>query len=255
MGWAVQNNWPDIALLRTNDDTVDSSFSTITTLRVELYTAQHDIDVDGYVVSVGFSKLTLQLDCDGTEVTIGPRFGDPLPTNEIVSNETQRSEVATKAGMSAEVTAGANPLSPSIDAKARAFVEADGISNRTLETSRTHTSRHVTAQPNDKWVISSLNGKALDQKYLTDKDDLCRIRPIPNSNRAALDVHLYGHKKDIVFSVENTASSFKNRIANLSVNKEKVFKALLAKSLAGGHEGLLNSIHVQLSKLSNTQDD
>lgn len=251
----IKNNWPDIALLRTDDNTVDSSFSTETTLRVELYTAQHDIDVDGYVVSVGFSKLTLQLDCDGTEVAIGSRFGDPIPANEVVSNETHRSEVATRAGMNAELTTSANPLTPSLDAKARAFVEADGSSNRTLETTRKHTSRHVTAQPNDKWIISSLNSKALDQKYLTDKDDLCRIRSVPKSNRSALSVHLYGHKKDIVFEVENTTNPIKNGIANLSVNKEKVFKALLAKSMAAGHDGLSNNVHVQLSKLSNVEDD
>lgn len=254
MVWDIRNKWPDIAEIRTSDAVTDSSFATETTLRLELYTSTHELEVDDYVVTVGFKRLTLQLECDGTEIAVGSRFGDNVAVNKVVQ-ETSKAGSSVKMSASAQASMGFSTTTASLDAKAQAAVEAENSTVRTQETTTQHIARYVTSKPNDKWEIASLDGSALDQKFITHNDELCVISPRPKSNRNSLRIHLIGHKRDIVFDGTSLPKTAFSMFGSGNTNKEKVFKVLAAKMLQGEKEDLNRSASIQLSVIDSHHEE
>lgn len=254
MGWNIKNNWADIAQLETSDSVTDSKFETETEFRLQLYTGTYELDLECGRYTVGFKKMTLQLECEGTEIALGERFGDCIPEDQakkisIESTATTQGNAAIKAKLDASTILNGNILSGEANASV-----AGNTTHKESE-ARTETKRHVVAKPNNKWEINSLTGNALSAKHITTDTILCRILPVRKTNRTNVQAHLYAHKNDlIVVEAEDTKSRL-SWLASENKNKEKVFKVLLAKLMRGAKEDLNASTQVQLSLISSHNDD
>lgn len=251
MAWDTKNNWADIAELRVDDTVTDSSFASDTELRLELYTGTYELDLDCRRVFVGFNRVTLKLACHGTEIALGDRYGDTTPSNDITTKHNIQNDTTTKATAEGGFKLDTSTALAGIPLTAGLSGEASRSTSTKSETDTFSTSRHVTAKPNGKWEISSLNAnEPLSAKYLTTEHALCLVKPKPKTNRAGVQAHLYAHKNDLVIASPEEKKSRFSLLNGENRNKEKVFKILLGKVMVGGKEDLNPKVHVQLSKIS-----
>jgi len=256
MAWDIRNNWADIAELRVDDSVTDSSFAADTEMRLELYTGSYELNLEERRVFVGFNRVMLQLVCHGTEIALGNRYGDNTPQNDIVTKTTDQSNTATRAAADAGVRLDASAALTSMPVKAGVSGEASRSTSSTSETVKVSTSRHVTAKPNGKWEISSLQPNVpLSAKYLTKENVLCEVKPKAKSNRTGVHAHLYAHKSDIVIASHDEKKCLFPLLNGENRNKEKVFKILLGKAMSSGKEDLDKKSYVELSMISSFDSD
>lgn len=217
---------------RIDAENVDSEIREATDLAVELRISTDDLPIDGYVVTVGFQRVWLAVECDGVEIAPGNRLGEPLKSGGVTSKETTEltSEVSKKGSLGGELSASPAGVTAGITASA----SVSG-SNATLKKSilEMETQKNfVVARPNNKWEINSLSGAALSGTYLSQSDKLCSLRPKLASNRRTVGITLSAMKKDLLFEITDDngvkASFFQGK---RNINKERVFKALLGKSM------------------------
>lgn len=257
MAWDIKNNVADIADLRIDDSVTDSSFAEDTEFRLELRTTSCEIEIDSdFRVFAGFSRMVLALHCHGAEVAIGERYGDYTPPNDIVTKITSDTNTSVKAGAKAGLTVNAataltgTPISAGISGEAsRARVEKS-------KTAKTSTSKYVTAKPNDKWEISSLDQKVpLSAKYLTHENTLCVVKPKAKANRSGVEVHLSAHKGDLVVTSPDEKKSRFALINSEKKNKERVFTILLGKIMANSPGSPGQKSTISLSEISSLNTD
>jgi hypothetical protein len=250
MPWDVRNPLKDIAHLEINDTVTNSSFTTSTEFRLELRTGNHSFDLGEARVFVGFSRMTLQLRCFGTEIAIGDRHGDYTPINDVVTKVARETNAATKTGAKVGVGFDAATALSGIPVKAAASAEALQGTTEKRKTAIVDMSKHVTAKPNDKWEISTLDKKtALGAKYITTNQPLCTINPKEKQNRTGVQAHLYAHKNDMVISTDEEPSTW-SIVNPHKKNKERVLTILLGKSLTGDDDGLNPKTQITLSAIS-----
>ncbi|MQY50076.1 hypothetical protein GAO09_29015 [Rhizobiales bacterium RZME27] len=253
MPWDVNNHWVDIAEIRIDDTVTDSAFETETEFRLELRTNSHELDLEDVRVFVGFNRMTLQLECDGIEVAIGERHGDHTPQNDIVTKLIAKSTSGTKMAGSVGVDLDITTALSGMPFKASGSAEGTSGTSVERETTRTETSKFVSAKPGDKWVISSPNSEPLSAKYISADHPLCILKPKAKSNRTGLRAHLYAHKNDMVITSDQKPSLF--AVTSEKKNKERVLAILLAKAVDDRREGLDVTTHIHLTTLNSLSPD
>lgn len=245
MGWHIENNWADIAEVRIDEDITKSDFGDETELRMELYTGSLEVDLEERSLLVGFSRLTLQLECHGTDIVIGNRFGDQTPDNSQITKTSTQFDIKTKSGFATALGI-AGGSSNSASGSLNASAEASKTASISSETTRLTTSNYVTAKPNGKWDISTPDTSPLDAKFITADTALCSVKPKPKSNRTGVIAHLYAHKRDVV--VTDSRKSFRSRFGGETRNKERVLTILVGKDMLRQREGLDQKNYIQLSR-------
>ncbi|MBB3612092.1 hypothetical protein [Rhizobium sp. BK602] len=247
MAWDVKNNWPDIAELRIDNTVTDSNFSTETEFKLELYTSSYELNLEDRRVLVGFHRITLQLECLGTDIALGERYGDSVPP-DLVTKTAIQSDTSTKAKVGGGFTLDTGKINPTPTLNVSVGAEASHTSTLKSETSQTTITKHVTAKPNGKWEISSHEKQVpLSAKYLTKENALCVIRPKEGANQTGVQAYLYAHKHDIVLTSQDEQKSRFSLINGENKNKEKISKILLGKLMEGGKEGLDRNSYIELS--------
>ncbi|NTA49637.1 hypothetical protein G6L34_16120 [Agrobacterium tumefaciens] len=251
MVWSIENNWRRLAQLQTSEEVTSSKFETETEIRLQLYAGTDKITLnEENQYYFGFKKMTLHIECDGTEIALGERFGDITPRDrdrQIVEEDVRSAGLKGNAGVNATLSS-----LPDISLKAEASAEL-GVSKEIRATeATTKQRRYVTARPNDEWEIACLDGKALNAKFITPDHVLCRVNPIPNRNRNGIQIHLTAHRHDLVIAEPRKLPwlNGENR------TKEKIFKTLLGIEVAGKRKDLEPKLEIQLSFISShTSDD
>ena len=257
MGWEIINKLADIADLRVDESVTDSRFVDETELRLELRTASSEIELDEDArVFAGFTRMTLSLVCHGTEVAVGERHGDYTPPNDIVTKITSDTNTSVKAGAKAGLNLNAATGLTGMPLSASVSGEASHATVEKSKTAKTSTSKHVTAKPNDKWEISSLDHKVpLSAKYLTAENTLCIIKPKAKANRSGVEVHLSAHKGDLVVTSPDEKKSRFALINTEKKNKERVFTILLGKIMANSPGSAAQNSTISLSEISSLNPD
>lgn len=251
MVWTVKNNRRKLAQLQTTEDVTCSDFETETELRLQLYVGTDTISVnENTQYKYGFKRMTLQIECDGTEIALGERFGDLTPADRerYTNYETKLTKTFSGGG-----SLNLDPVSILTDLpiKAEAAGEIKSANEKTTTEGVTEQRNFVTAKSNDEWEIACLDGKALNAKFLNPDQVLCRVKPLPNRNRNGIQVHLYANRNDLVFA-EPAKFPWLN---GENRTKEKIFKTLLGIEIAGRKKDLEPNLEVQLSYLSNDIDE
>ncbi|MCZ7466398.1 hypothetical protein [Rhizobium rhizogenes] len=252
MGWDVKNYWVDIAEVRIDDDVTNSEFSAETELRLELYTGSMELDLEERSLLVGFSRLTLQLECHGTDIVIGNRLGDQTPDNSQTTKTSIQTDTKKKSSFAGGLGFKASSVSAA-DANFSAGAESSKTTAVNTETTRITTSNYVTAKPNGKWDISTPDATPLGAKFIAADVPLCSIKPKTKSNRSGVIAHLYAHKRDIV--VTDNRKSLRSKFGGDTRNKEKVLAILIGKDMTAKREGLDEKNYIQLSHANSMADD
>lgn len=252
MGWDSQNNWPDIADLRIDEVATSSEFLVDTPLRLELYISGQDFDFENMRITVGFSRVTLKIQCEGVEIAVGDRFGDNTPSDvvkDIKSISSTNASLQGKASLDASFKQGLN-------CSASATIEAEKNTSVQSETSNQIIEKHVRALPNNKWEIKSLEkNKKLDAKYLTAETTLCKIRPNLSANRNSVNAYLYGNSRDLTFEFEQDYErlfSINNKQNN---NKKRIIETLLSKEIKDEKDGNISKNIISLSLIKNLSNE
>lgn len=256
MAWEITNNWIDIVDLRVDDSVTNSSFEVETEFRVELYADNYELNLEERRVLVGFSRITLQIVCHGTEIAMGERYGDNTPENSINTKTTLQGNTELGGKIAGGVNLDPATVLSGMPIKFSASGEASSTASLSTETVKNVSNRHVTAKPNGKWEISSLERRGpLSAKFLTTEHVLCRIKPKANSNRTGVQAHVYAHKHDLVVTSDDEKKSLLSLTNSENRNKEKIFKILLGKAMTNEREGLDRKNYVQLSSISSLSSD
>ncbi|WP_164632690.1 hypothetical protein [Rhodopseudomonas sp. WA056] len=194
-------------------------------LRVNSVTLVAD---DSLEFVVQLERANLAIDLDGFEVVPKSRHGEPTKPNDVSVEREMRNEKTQKGEISgnAELTLAQNP-SGSLGLKAAGSVASTHTESHNSK--ETYSFLRVKARGNLTWEVSEPGDtrKVLDDTYLND-DVLCKIKALPGANMLAVRLDAFARKRDIRITPLSKLSKFTFK----STNHEKMFNALVAKSLA-----------------------
>lgn len=221
--WTISNNIPDVAELAIDNYIVDASISGPVDLQFDLRFATRPIDIEGKEIEIGFKCAELYLILDGAEIVPGSRYGDHKvdPTAVIIQNESVRSHSESTRSGNLQIAGDG----PSVELGAGRVKGTESTVSKETQTLE----YRISAKPNGLWMLEGPGGEALAQTYFNG-DILCKIRPLAGANRAGVKIYLITKKKNIWHKVLDKKSAIHN-IFRGSVNIDKVFKAIVAKSL------------------------
>jgi hypothetical protein len=223
-------------------------FSQETEFRIDLRFGQANISFGKYDIDIGFVRAELYLDLDGIEVCPGQRYADHVvePMTKTAIQHTEKDRISSGSQRS---TAGNVSSLPSLNAQYDFSSNVDREVQ--LSSERNFAQFRIKAGPNNVWVMKGEEGKPLDASYLTSDTVLCRLRPAKGANRNVISVYVISRKRDIWY-LEPDGQNILTRTFHSNINKEKIFKILLAKSI--GNKAPDSSDKILISKLSNSDD-
>lgn len=221
------NSLPELieVIMRVTNSNEPSNREVRVELRIDSVALVTDDNVE-FVVQL--ERASLAMDLDGFEVVPKSRHGEPIKPNDVsiehkmTSQQVRKGEIAGQA----DLKLGPKPTG-SIGLKAGG--SAASTLTESVSSKEKYNLLRVKARGNLTWEVSepAEEGRTLGDTYLND-DVLCKIKALPGANMLAVRLDAFARKRDIkLVPAKKSKFSFK------STNHEKMFNALIAKSL--GH--------------------
>jgi hypothetical protein len=218
-----ENPFADLSELEINCGDAESLRGD-TELYAELRFSVYELDLDDFRVEVGVSKATLQLELWGCQIKPGSRLNDGTnTTSEHVVEVIRDASTEMAFDASLDVSSGSTVGGPNARASR---------SKRRVETERSSKTRHrVKAKAGQKWIVEepdSASMISLDDTYISN-ERLCILVSQADANLVEAVGTVIVRKADLNLRPEGLPVQKDFRKL---VHKEKIMKALLAKSLA-----------------------
>ncbi|NPV19375.1 hypothetical protein [Bradyrhizobium aeschynomenes] len=221
------NSLPDLIELIArvgNDDDIASKEVRVE-LRINSLTLTTD---DCFEFTVQLERANLCLDLDGLEVVPKSRFGEPIKPNDVSVEHKLTNEKTQSGEISGNLQVDIN-LQPTASIGGKVAGSATSRTTESVSSQQTYNFLRVKARGNLTWEISEPGdlSKPLGDTYLND-DVLCKLNATPGANMLAVKLVAFARKRDIKI----TPTSKLSRFSFKSKNHERLFTALVAKSLA-----------------------
>lgn len=223
-----QNSLPDLieVITRVANSNEPNNKEIRVELRINSVTLVADDNLE-FVVQL--DRASLAMDLDGLEVVPKSRHGEPIKPNDVsiehkmTNQQTRKGEVSGHAELNLS-------QKPSGSLGMKAAGSAASTLTESVSSKEKYNLLRVKARGNLTWEVSEPAeiGKPLDDTYLND-DVLCKVKALPGANMLAVRLDTFARKRDIKITPVSKLSKF----AFKSTNHEKMFNALVAKSL--GH--------------------
>lgn len=251
-----QNPFDQLAELELNSGSKDDLFAE-TTISADLRFHEEELEIDNYVIRVGISCATLELELWGADITPGTRLND-RPKKAIETRQTEKRVNTAKRGISGQASGSTGGVT--LEGRGSIFGSKELSREQTQELSSDWTTDFVSCRPGKRWAICDPSDIS-KQDFLTGtfiaNERLCEISRKKNANNVEVSAKIVVRRRDLVIQPEG--NSIQKELRKLT-HQEKFIKAIIARAIVEGttqqsFEAQYGQFVIARSRLSGENDD
>ncbi len=225
-----QNPFDQLAELELNSGSKDDLVAE-TTIFADLRFHEEELAVDSYVIHVGVSSATLELELWGADITPGTRLND-RPKKEIKTRLFEKRVETAKRGISGQASGSTGGAT--LESRGVIFGSKELASEQTQELSSDWTTDFVSCRPGKRWAICDPSDISR-QDFLTGtfiaNERLCEVSRKKDANNVEVSAKIVVRRRDLVIQPEG--NSIQKELRKLT-HQEKFIKAIIAKAIVEG---------------------